>query len=368
MSSYNLTRREDQVAEIIKCGKDFIYFSRNYAKIVSLTQGRILFETYPFQDEVMEAFEKYRFNIILKARQLGLTTAVAVYAVWLSIFYKDKNILVIATKLDTAMNFIKKCNVVLDGLPEWLLLPKFDRNKRSITFSNGSSITAISTSDDAGRTEAVSLLVVDEAAHIKNFEDIWTGLYPTLATGGRAIVISTPNGVGGQYYKIWTAAEAGVSEFNAIRLPWDVHPERDEEWFKLETRNFSPKKIAQEYECDFLASGDTFLQPNTLAYVKEQIRPPIQRLGSDQLVWCWATPIVDHRYVISADVARGDAHDYSAFHVIDMETSEVVAEYMGKIPPEKLADLLLEIGELYNTALLCPENNSFGYATCIKLL
>ena len=241
--------KQQQINEIIRCGKDPIHFIRNHAKIQHPQRGTIPFETYPFQDDCIAAFEQHRFNIICKSRQLGLSTSCAAYAVWLAIFYKDKNILVIATKLSTAMNFIKKVTTILQSLPTWLLLPKFEPSKQAVSFSNGSQIKAVPTSEDAGRSEALSLLVVDEAAFIRDFDTIWTGLYPTLSTGGRVIVISTPNGVGGQYYKLWTEAEAGVNDFNPIKLMWDVHPEHDQAWFDKESRQMSRREIGQELLC-----------------------------------------------------------------------------------------------------------------------
>lgn len=361
-----LTSRE-QINEIIKCGQNPAYFINKYSKIQHPIKGVIPFATFPFQDDCLDAFEKNRFNIILKSRQLGLSTVTAAYAVWYAIFYKDKNILVIATKLDTAINFIKKVKIMIQALPPWLLLTKFEENKRSIRFSNGSTITAIPTSEDAGRSEALSLLIVDEAAFIRDFDEIWTGLSPTLSTGGKAIIISTPNGVGGQYYKLWAEAESGLNDFNAIKLPWTVHPEHDQTWFDKETKNLAKRKIAQEFLCDFISSGDTFLQPEDLDYLKNIIKPPIEKAGNDRNIWIWKLPESGKSYVMSADVSRGDAKDYSAFHIIDDKTCEVVVEYKGKIPPDKFADILFEFGKKYNNALLCPENNSFGYTTATKL-
>lgn len=359
--------KEDQVREIVRCGKDPVYFTKKYVKIQHPVRGSIPFETYSFQDDCLKQFQKNRYNIVLKSRQLGLSTICADYAVWDAIFHKDRNILVIATKLDTAINFIKKVKFMLLSLPKWLLLPKFEDNKRSIRFSNGSTITAIPTSPDAGRSEALSTLIVDECAFIRDFDTIWTGLYPTISTGGSAILLSTPNGVGGQYYKLWTDAEAGHNEFNAIRLPWTVHPEHDEEWFKKETRNLQKRQIAQEFECDFISSGETFLQADVMDAIRVNLSQPPERYEADRNVWIWMRPQYDHKYVIAADVSRGDANDYSAFQVIDINASEVVAEYKGKLPPDKFADLLMDVGYHYNKALLCPENNTFGYTTCMRI-
>jgi hypothetical protein len=229
-------------------------------------------------------------------------------------------------------------------------------------------------------------LIVDEAAHIRDFEEIWTGLYPTLSEGGNAVILSTPNGVGGQYYKIWTEGENAGStlndieeaedsddpvtddaRFNCIRLPWYVHPEHDQVWFDKETRNLSKRKVSQEYLCDFISSGDTFLQPDDLDYLRDTIEQPLRREGPQQSVWVWDDPVPNRKYVISADVSRGDGNDYSTFHVIDYDSCEVVAEYMGKTPPDKLADILIEYGKKYNTAVICAEKNTFGYFTNVRL-
>lgn len=367
MTTSKLASRTEQAQEILRCGKDPLYFIKKYAKIQHPKRGTIPFETYPFQDDCVRDFQTHRLNIVLKSRQLGLSTLCAAYAAWLAIFYRDKNILVIATKLPTAMNFIKKVRVILQNLPGWLLLPKFEPTKQAISFSNGSQVVAIPTSDDAGRSEALSLLIVDEAAFIRDFEDIWTGLAPTFSTGGNAIILSTPNGVGGQYYRLWMQAEHGQNDFNPIRIPWDKHPEHDQAWFDKETRSLPKRKVAQEYLCDFNSSGDTFLQADVLEDLRSQVMPPVEKAGHDRNVWIWSPPVADHTYVISADVSRGDANDYSTFHVIDVEDCEVSAEYMGKVPPEKLADMLNEWGLRYNTALIVPENNTFGYFVNTKL-
>jgi len=359
--------RSEQVKEILACGTDPAYFIRKYVKIQHPEKGTIPFGLYPFQEDCVKDFEKHRKTILLKARQLGISTLCAAYAVWLAVFHRDKTILVIATKLPTAMNFIKKCKVAIQSLPTWLLLPKFEPTKQAIGFSNGSSITAIPTSEDAGRSEALSLLIVDEAAFIRDFEDIWTGLAPTINTGGNVIILSSPHGVGGQYYRLWVEAEANQNGFHPIRLAWDVHPEHDQKWFDNETRSFSRRKIAQEYECDFATSGDTFLQPNVLDELRAQIQDPTERTGPGGNVWVWSPPVEGHSYVISADVARGDGQDYSTFHVLDVEDCEVSAEYMGKIPPEEFADVLAEWGKRYNGALLVPEQNTFGYFVNKKL-
>ena len=340
------TNKSRQVSEIIKCGKDPQYFFNNYLKIQHPVRGLIPFNTYLFQDECVNDFIENRFSIILKSRQLGMSTLVAAYSVWMSLFQRDKNILIIATKLSVAQNFITKVKTMIKSLPQWLVLPQITtNNKQLIEFSHGSSIKAIPTSEDAGRSEALSLLIVDEAAFVRNFGELWMGLYPTISTGGRVIILSTPNGVGGQYYKLYTDAEAGLNEFKSIKIPWDAHPERDQKWFDETTKNLSDRQISQEY----------------------LIKSPKQRMGFDLNVWLWKDPLSEHKYIVSADVARGDSKDYSTFHIIDITEGEVVAEYKGKIPPDRFGELLNKFGRMYNNALMCPENNSYGFATLIKL-
>ena len=365
MAKYN---KQLQVKEIIKCGKDPGYFFKNYLKIQHPVRGLINFETFPFQDDCVEQFNDNRFNIVLKSRQLGMSTLVAAYSVWMGIFQREKNILIIATKLAVAQNFITKVKTMIRSLPKWLLLPEIvANNKQMIQFSHGSQIKAIPTSEDAGRSEALSLLIVDEAAFVRNFDTIWTGIYPTISTGGRVIILSTPNGVGGQYYKLYTEAQSGLNEFNPIKIMWDEHPERGQAWFDEVTKNLSKRQIAQEYLCDFATSGETFLDSSSLLWLGEMIEKPIDRQGMDKNVWIWKYPLSEHDYVLSADVSRGDSKDYSTFHIIDNTTSEVVAEYKGKIRPDTFAELINEFGLKYNKALVCPENNSYGFATILKL-
>lgn len=365
MAKYN---KQLQVKEIIKCGKDPNYFFKNYLKIQHPIRGLIPFETFPFQEDCVEEFLENRFNIVLKSRQLGLSTLVAAYAVWMAIFQKEKNILIIATKLTVAQNFIIKVKTMIRSLPKWMVLAEVvENNKQKIRFSHGSQIQAIPTSEDAGRSEALSLLIIDEAAFVRNFDTIWTGIYPTISTGGRVIILSSPNGVGGQYHKLYVDAEAGLNEFNAINLPWNVHPERDDEWFEKTTKNMNKRQIAQEYLCDFATSGETFLDNNTLEWLRNNVKPPIERQGFDRNVWIWKYPLSENNYVLSADVSRGDSKDYSTFHIIDTDTSEIVAEYKGKVRPDNFGELINEFGLKYNKALVCPENNSYGYATILKL-
>jgi hypothetical protein len=247
---------EEIKQEIIKCGKNPIYFLKHYAKITHPDKGTIPFKTYKFQDELLDKFRDHRFNVIVKARQLGISTICAGYIAWQMLFYKDKNILIMATKYNTASNMVKKVKYIINNVPIWLQISRVKvDNKHSFELTNGSQVKASPTSPDAGRSEAVSLLVVDEAAHIENMDDIWAAIYPTISTGGRCIALSSPNGIGNWFHKTYDDAENGQNLFIPTNLPWSVHPDRDQPWFVDETKNMSKREIAQEYLCDFLSSG-----------------------------------------------------------------------------------------------------------------
>ena len=175
-----------------KCAGDPVYFMKKYCKIQHPIRGKIPFELYPFQEDTLTNFKEHRYNIVLKSRQLGISTLAAGYSLWLMLFYKDKNVLCLATKQETAKNMVTKVRFMYDNLPAWLKIPADENNKLSLRLSNGSQIKAVSAAGDAGRSEAVSLLLVDEAAFIDNIGEIWASAQQTLATGGGAIVLSTP--------------------------------------------------------------------------------------------------------------------------------------------------------------------------------
>jgi len=265
------------IQELIKCGKDPVYFLNNYAKVQHPTKGLVPFKTYQYQNDIVNAYLGHRKNIILKARQLGITTITAGYATWLIMFHKDKNVLVVATKQDVAKNVLRMVKIILKHLPRWmkdfLKLNAKDTvwNRHSVELDNGSRIKAQTTTEGVGRTEGVSFLVIDEVAHIKNFDDIWTGIRPTISTGGNVALMSTPCGTGNFFHKCFLEAQNNsINGFNCKlgtyinpenpsevfddRLMWWVHPDHNRAWFESETTDMSHREISQEHCC---FTGDT---------------------------------------------------------------------------------------------------------------
>ena len=350
--------------EYIKCALDPVHFFRKYCYITHPVKGRVLFHLYPFQEEVLNDFRNNRFCIINKSRQLGISTLVAGFSLWTMLFNKDKTVLCIATKQETAKGMVDKVQFMYNNLPNWLKgnQKPISDNKLSLKLANNSQIIATSAASDAGRSYAVSLLLVDEAAFIEGIDRIYTSIKPTIATGGGIIALSSPNGVGNWFHKMYTEAEIGKNDFKAIKLPWNLHPDRDEKWESTERTNMSIREFAQEYDCDFLGSGNSVIEPDLLTFYEETyIQDPVERrfMGGD--FWVWNYPDYNKQYIVCADVARGDGSDYSAFHVIDATTCEQVAEYKSQIDTRTYGNMLVSVATEYNNALLVVENANIGW-------
>ena len=241
--------------EYIKCAQNPAHFMKKYCFISHPQRGRVIFNLYPFQGKVLNLWKDNPYSIVLKSRQLGISTLAAGYSLWLMIFHKDKNILCLSKTQETARNMVTKVKYMYDNLPSWLKVPSDENNKLSLRLNNGSQIKAKSSNSDAARSEAVSLLIIDEAAFIENIEETWASAQQTLATGGGAIVLSTPYGTGNWFHQTWVAAESGENDFLPIKLPWFVHPERDEAWRKKQDDLLGDPRLAAQ-EC---FSGDVII-------------------------------------------------------------------------------------------------------------
>jgi hypothetical protein len=196
---------------------------------------------------------------------------------------------------------------------------------------------------------------------------LWAALFPTLSTGGNCIAVSTPNGTGNWFHKIYTDAVAQRNDFKDSFLPWNVHPERDQVWFDKETKNMTRREVAQELLADFLMSGETVFDPECIARIEKSTFEPMERSGFDRNLWIWNPPRPGRQYAICCDTARGDGVDFSAFHVFDLSTFEIVAEYRGKITIDLFATLIYNTGLEYNSCMVVVENNSIGIAVLNEL-
>ena len=355
--------------EYVKCAQDPAYFMQKYCMIQHPIRGKIPFELYDFQDKVVKEFQEHRMNVILKARQLGISTLTAGYSLWMMTFQQDKNILVIATKQEVAKNLVTKVRVMHANLPSWLKQKCVEDNKLNLRYRNGSQIKAVSSGPEAARSEALSLLILDEAAFIDKIDDIWTAAQSTLTTGGQCIALSTPNGVGNWFHKTWVEAEEGRGLFNPIKLHWTVHPDREENWRKEQDTLLGIGSAAQECDCDFLTSGTGVIDATLLENLrKNHCKDPLEKRGIDSNMWVWESANYNKDYIVCADVGRGDSADYSAFHIIELESLTQVAEYKGRINTKDFGNMLVSVATEYNDALLIVENNNIGWATIQQII
>ena len=355
--------------EYKKCAVDPIHFMKKYCMIQHPVRGKIPFQLFPFQEKTLTQFKDNRFNVVLKSRQTGISTLCAGFSLWKMIFNTDFNVLVIATKQEVAKNLVTKVRVMHDLLPTWLKGGSMEDNKLSLRLQNGSQIKAIASSPDAGRSEALSLLIFDEAAFIDDIDEIWVSAQSTLSTGGSCIALSTPNGVGNWFHQTWLGAEESTNPFNTIRLHWTVHPERNQKWRDEQEKLLGTKKAAQECDCDFISSGETVIEPELLMFYKETyVIPPIEKGGFDGNLWKWEHADYSKSYMVVADVARGDGADYSTCHVIDIINSVQVAEYRGKVDTKDFGNFLVALSTEYNDALLVIENANIGWATIQQVI
>jgi len=356
--------------QYIRCAKDPAFFMTKFCYIQHPDRGKIRFDLFEYQKNTLHEFLDHPMNIVLKGRQIGISTLVAGYCLWLMLFHEDKNILVISIDQATAKNLVTKVKVMNQFLPTWLRRELTEDNKLTLRFTNGSQIKAVARSKDAGRSESLSLLILDEAAFIDEAELIWAAASPAISTGNcKAILLSTPNGQGNFFHNTWKKAESGENGINPIILDWRVHPERDQAWRDRQTEIQGEVLAAQEHDASFIFSGNTVIKPELIEYYKvTYVQEPVQKIGFDGNLWVWEYPQSGKTYIVSADVARGDASDFSAFHILDAESMNQVAEYKGKLPPREFGDMLVGIATQYNDALVIPDNSSIGNTTVQQII
>lgn len=360
-----LSREELDILK--KVFKDPFFFSR-YIYVVHPIQGKTPFNLYPYQISVLWYFITKRFNIILKFRQAGITELISMYCLWLAMYHPNKNVVIISIKDRVAKKVLRKIKYMYKNLPDFLKVDIVNGRTgefgtaQEIEFSNGSTISSIPTTEDAGRSEAVSLLVIDEAAIVRWANTIWAAAFPTLSTGGSAIVNSTPYGVGNWYHKQWVDACVANGTFNPIRLHWTMHPERDQKWYNDMRESLGIRRTAQEIDGDFLTSGNSVFDLNQIKAIEDMLSEyPIYETRMNGALRLFNKPVQGEYYFIGADVATGRSRDYSAFSIMDRYGEEVGC-FKGKVTTDQLSKLLMEMGYKYNNALLAPEVNDIGLA------
>ena len=361
----NIQNIKKQIAEeFVKCAKDPQYFIENFCYIQSKNMGKVKFKLYPFQKELLTSLFLDKYIITNKSRQLGVTTLVALFSLWYILFNENKKVLCLSKSEDAAKNILTMIKYSLENLPNWLKMETTTYNELSISLLNESSVKVKSGASSSGRSESSNILILDEAAFIPNTEELFASTHPSLSIDGKCFVVSTPKGLGNWFHKMFTEGESGTGMFKAtFRLPWTMNPDLNEKWRQDQTLLLGPKLAEQECDAEFLASGESVFDLRAITTLEQvNVLEPIEKKLKDNSLWIWNYPQYDRKYLISADVARGDSSDFSTFHILDMANVEQVAEFKLKIDTADFANLLVNMGQEYNHALLVIENTGIGWS------
>ena len=352
---------EEQIWEFLKCKEDPVYFTRNYIKIVSLDHGLVPFKMYPFQEKLISRFHGNRFNICKMPRQTGKSTTCVSYLLHYAVFNDNVNIAILANKASTARDLLQRLQLAYENLPKWMQQGILSWNKGSLELENGSKIIAASTSASAVRGGSYNIIFLDEFAFIPNHiaDDFFASVYPTISSGKstKVIIVSTPRGMN-HFYRMWHDAEKGRNEYVPTDVHWSEVPGRDENWKQQTIANTSEQQFKVEFECEFLGSVNTLINPSKLRNLVYE--DPIKRnAGLD----VYEHPQEEHNYLITVDVARGLGNDYSAFIVFDITNFpyKVVAKYRNnEIKPMLFPSIIYEVAKGYNDSWLLIEVNDIG--------
>ena len=352
---------KEELIEYQKCTDDPLHFIQNYVKIVSLDEGLVPFEMYPFQKEMVGTFHNNRFTICKLPRQSGKSTTMISYLLHYALFNPSVNIAILANKAATARDLLSRLQLAYEHLPKWLQQGVMSWNKGSLELENGSKILASSTSASAVRGGSYNIIFLDEFAYVPSnvAEQFFSSVYPTISSGKttKVMIVSTPHGMN-MFYKLWTDAENQRNTYIPIEVHWSEVPGRDEEWKKETIKNTSEQQFNTEFECQFLGSIDTLISPNklrTLAYK----RPLQSNAGLD----VYEQPKEGNTYLLTADVSRGVSNDYSAYIVFDVSQVpyRIVAKYRdNEVKPLLFPQKIHQVAKAYNTAFVLVEVNDIG--------
>lgn len=375
---------EKQIEDLVSClnpDTGPFYFLRNFFYIQHPVKGKIKFEPFDYQVRLVKSYHYHRFNINLMPRQSGKTTCAAGYLLWYAMFNPDVTILIAAHKYTGSQEIMQRVRYAYELCPDHIRCGVTSYNKGSIEFDNGSRIVSTTTTDNTGRGMSISLLYCDEFAFVDPniATDFWTSISPTLSTGGRAIITSTPNSDEDQFALIWTEAnktfdeygnarEIGINGFFAFRAEWDEHPDRDEEWRLQEMGRIGEERFRREYGCEFLVYDETLI--NSFALAELQGQEPTERMG--QVRW-YKKINPASTYLVALDPSLGTGGDNAAIEVFELPNFTQVAEWHHNTTPvvqqiRILKDITTYIKSHGDPMLYWSvENNTLGEAALVTI-
>ena len=352
---------QENILEFVRCKEDPVYFCKKYIQIVSLDRGLVPFRMYDFQEKLVRNFHESRFNICKMPRQTGKSTTVVSYLLHYAVFNDNVNIAILANKASTARDLLGRLQLAYENLPKWMQQGIIAWNKGSLELENGSKISANSTSSSAVRGVSYNVIFLDEFAFIPNHiaDDFFASVYPTISSGQstKVIIVSTPRGMN-HFYRMWHDAERGKNEYVPTEVHWSEVPGRDEAWREQTIANTSEQQFKVEFECEFLGSVNTLINPAKLKNLVYE-NPINRNAGLD----IHERPIKNHQYLITVDVARGMGNDYSAFIVFDITNFpyNIVAKYRNnEVKPMLFPSIIHDVAKGYNGAFILVEVNDIG--------
>ena len=353
---------QEQVQEIAKCMEDPIYFIKNYIKIVNIDDGLVPFNMYEFQERMVDTFHNNRFSICKLPRQSGKSTTIIAYLLHQVVFNDNINVAILANKSSTARDLLGRLQLAYENLPKWLQQGVLNWNKGSLELENGSKILAAATSSSAIRGGSFNIIFLDEFAFIPAniSEQFFSSVYPTISSGksSKVMIVSTPHGMN-MYYKIWNDAIHKRNDYVPVEVHWSEVPGRDDKWREETIRNTSEAQFATEFECEFVGSIDTLINPSKIRMLSHNT-PLVSNAGLD----LYERPEKGKDYVMTVDVARGTVKDYSAFVVFDVSKMpyRIVAKFRdNEMKPLLFPHTIEKVAREYNNAHICVEVNDIGH-------
>lgn len=364
---------EEEYEELVRCSRDINYFTK-YVKILNLDRGEVYFDPRWYQEELYNLIIDERFVVVLAPRQSGKTTSAVVAILYLLMFNDKYKISIQANKGSVAKDILKKVKEAYEHLPYWLKAGVVTWAKESIEFDNGSIMTSGTTTEDAGRSGANNLLVLEEFAFVDSHiaKEFYTAVYPTITSGktSKILMISTANGVGNVYHETYTKATQGLNNYKPYRIHVEDIPVYSEE-FKQETISaMGELGWNQEFACRFIGSSRTLIKGDCIEnFVAED---PLERIEIyDGVLNVYSEPISGHIYAAGGDCADGVGQDNSVCYVLDITNpnniKEACAWHSNTVGTDGLAGVIDAIGRHYNNANVLVENNNMGI-DCISRL
>ena len=352
---------KERIEEVLKCLDDPKYFISTYLKIVTIDKGLVPFEMYDFQKKMVDTFHDNRFTICKLPRQSGKSTIIVSYLLHYVLFNDNVNVAILANKSSTARDLLGRLQLAYEHLPKWMQQGVLNWNKGSIELENGSRIVAASTSSSAVRGSTFNIIFLDEFAYVPNniAEEFFSSVYPTISSGqsSKVMIVSTPHGMN-MFYKMWMDAVNKKNDYVPTEVHWSEVPGRDEEWKEQTIRNTSLEQFQTEFECEFLGSVDTLINPTKIKSMAV-IDPKKSPMGLD----VYEMPQKGHIYTCTVDVSRGLSNDYSAFCIIDVTKApyKLVAKYRNNdIKPIVFPSIINKVATHYNKAYVLIEINDLG--------